>query len=153
MLQSEVPSFSPTLVSHLRSKRIPWNLSFRYIHRTGQFTPNMKPNAEPRLLLSLVWIDAGVVVSQHRSESFFHEIECNGMMSFTEFMLYSRWKCLSSHHYVPHIISWVLGKCLKSWKCLKKKWVLEFSYISNKSAIIQSWVSELNQWLKECMNE
>ena len=27
---------------------IPWNLSFRYIHCTGQFTPKMKVNAEPR---------------------------------------------------------------------------------------------------------
>ena len=36
---------------------IPWNLSFRYIHCTGQFTPKLKANAEPRLLSSLVWID------------------------------------------------------------------------------------------------
>ena len=50
---------------------IPWNLSFRYIHCTGQFTPKMKANAEPRLLSSLVWIDSGVVVSQLRLESFF----------------------------------------------------------------------------------
>ena len=50
---------------------IQWNLSFRYIHCTGQFTPKMKANAEPRLLSSLVWIDSGVVVSQHRLESFF----------------------------------------------------------------------------------
>ena len=34
-------------------------------HCTGQFTPKMKANAEPRLLSSLVWIDSGVVVSQH----------------------------------------------------------------------------------------
>ena len=50
---------------------IPWNLSFRYSHCTGQFTPKMKANAEPRLLSSLVWIDSGVVVSQHHLESFF----------------------------------------------------------------------------------
>ena len=50
---------------------IPWNLSFRYIRCTGQFTPKMKVNAELRLLSSLVWIDSGVVVSQHRLESFF----------------------------------------------------------------------------------
>ena len=67
--------------------RIPWNLSFRYIHCTGQFTPKMKANAEPRLLSSLVWIDSGVVVSQHRLESFFHQMKCNGMTSFMEFML------------------------------------------------------------------
>ena len=30
------------------------NLSFRYIDCTGQFTPKMKANAEPRLLSSLV---------------------------------------------------------------------------------------------------
>ena len=42
---------------------LPWNLSFRYIHCTGQFTPKMKANAEPRLLSFLVWIDSGVVVS------------------------------------------------------------------------------------------
>ena len=34
-------------------------------HCTGQFTPKMKANAKPRLLSSLVWIDSGVVVSQH----------------------------------------------------------------------------------------
>ena len=40
-------------------------------HCTGQFTPKMKANAEPRLLSSLVWIDSGVVVvSKHRLESF-----------------------------------------------------------------------------------
>ena len=49
---------------------IPWNL-FHYIHCTSQFTPKMKANAEPRLLSSLVWIDSGVVMSQHRLESFF----------------------------------------------------------------------------------
>ena len=36
---------------------ISWNLSFCYIHCTGQFTPKMKANAESRLLSSLVWID------------------------------------------------------------------------------------------------
>ena len=40
-------------------------------HCTGQFTPKMKANAEPRLLSSLVWIDSGAVVSQHRLESLF----------------------------------------------------------------------------------
>ena len=63
-----------------------WGLSFRCIHCTGQFTPKMKANAEPRLLSSLVWIDSGVVESQHRLESLFHEIECNGMTNFMEFM-------------------------------------------------------------------
>ena len=51
---------------------IPWNLSFRYIHCSGQFTSKMKANAEPRLLSSLVWID------QYN--------ECNGKTSFMEFM-------------------------------------------------------------------
>ena len=51
---------------------IPWNLSFRYIHCTGQFTPRMKPNAVPCLLSSLVWID--------------HYNECNRMTNFMEFM-------------------------------------------------------------------
>ena len=37
--------------------------------RQSQFTPKKK--AVPRLLSSLVWIDPGVVVSQHRLESFF----------------------------------------------------------------------------------
>ena len=46
---------------------IPWNLSFRYINFTGQFTPKMKANAVPHLLWSLVWID------QYN--------ECNGMTS------------------------------------------------------------------------
>ena len=49
----------------------PRNLSFCYIYGTGQFTPKMKANAEPRLLSSLVWIDSGVVVSQHHLKSFF----------------------------------------------------------------------------------
>ena len=52
---------------------IPWKLSFRYIHCTGQFTTKMKANAVPRLLSSLLWID------QYN--------ECNGMTSFIEFML------------------------------------------------------------------
>ena len=53
------------------SSWIPWN--FRYIHWNVQFTPKMKANAELCLLSSLVWIDSGVVVSQHRLESFFME--------------------------------------------------------------------------------
>ena len=73
--------------SQLSITWIPWNLSFRYIHCTGQFTSKTKANAEPHLLSSLVWIDSGVVVSQHRLESFFHEIKCNGMTSFMEFMI------------------------------------------------------------------
>ena len=44
-------------------------------HCTGQFTPKMKANAEPRLLSSLVWIDSGIVVWQHRLESFFMNYE------------------------------------------------------------------------------
>ena len=39
------------------------------------------------LLSSLMWIDSGIVVSQHRLESFFHEIKCNGMTIFMEFMM------------------------------------------------------------------
>ena len=46
----------------------------------------MKANTELRLLSSLVWIDSGVVVSQHRLESFLHGIRRNGMTSFMEFM-------------------------------------------------------------------
>ena len=65
---------------------IPRNLSFRYIYCTGQFTLKMKENAEHYLFSSLVWIDSGVVVSQHRLGFFFHEIKCNGMTSFMEFM-------------------------------------------------------------------
>ena len=57
------------------------------IHCTGQFTPKMKANAEPRLLSSLVWIDSDVEVSQHRLESCFQEIKCNGKTSFMEFMI------------------------------------------------------------------
>ena len=56
------------------SKWIPWNLSFRHIHWTGQFTPKMKANAIPRLFSSLVWI------------SLYNE--CNRMTSFIEFMSY-----------------------------------------------------------------
>ena len=39
--------------------------------RHCQFAPKMKANAVPRFLSSLVWIDSGVVVSQHRLVSFF----------------------------------------------------------------------------------
>ena len=46
-----------------------------------QFTSKMKANAVPRLLSSLMWIDSGVVVSEHRLES------CNGMTSFMEFTM------------------------------------------------------------------
>ena len=49
---------------------IPWNLLFRYIQCSSQFTPKMKANAKPRLLSSLVWIDSGVAVSLHHLESF-----------------------------------------------------------------------------------
>ena len=52
---------------------IPWNLSFRYIHSTCQFTPKMKANAEPSLLSSLVWIDSGVMASQHCLASFWRQ--------------------------------------------------------------------------------
>ena len=58
-----------------------------YVFCTGQFTPNMKANTQVRLLSSLVGIDFGLVVSQHRLESFFHEIKCDGMTGFMEFML------------------------------------------------------------------
>ena len=34
-----------------------WNLSFRCIHCSCQFTPKLKANAVPCLLSSLVWID------------------------------------------------------------------------------------------------
>ena len=54
---------------------IPWNLSFGYNHCTGQFTPKMKANAEPRLLSSLVWIDSGIEMSQHHLKSFFQVTE------------------------------------------------------------------------------
>ena len=54
---------------------LPWtprNLSFRYIHCTGQFTPKMKANMISYLLSSLVWIN------QYN--------EYNGMTSLMEFM-------------------------------------------------------------------
>ena len=41
------------------------------------------------LLSSLVWINSGIAVSQHRLESFFHEIKCNRLTIFMEFMLKS----------------------------------------------------------------
>ena len=65
----------------------------------------MKANAEPRLLSSLVWIDSGVVVSQHRLESFFHEIKCNGMTSFMEFMVRDPFLWFS-RHFGPATILW-----------------------------------------------
>ena len=71
---SRVFLFTPGQVMNSMKPVIPLN-----IHCTGQFTPKMKANAKPCLLSSLVWIDAGVVMSQYRLESFFHEIKCNGM--------------------------------------------------------------------------
>ena len=50
---------------------------FRYINCTGQFTPKMKANAVPRLLSSLVWIDSGIAVSQHRLESSWNKMQRN----------------------------------------------------------------------------
>ena len=68
--------------------------------RNGQFTPKMKANAVSRLLSSLVWIDHCnecnrltaliifgkmhfLLISQNE---FTHEIRCNGMTSFMEFI-------------------------------------------------------------------
>ena len=49
---------------------IPWNLSFRYIHCTGQFTPKMKANAN--CVCFHLWCElTGVVVSQYRLETSF----------------------------------------------------------------------------------
>ena len=53
----------------------------------------MKANAELHLFSSLVWIDSGVLVSQHSFESCFHEIKCNGMTSFMEFMISKKPNC------------------------------------------------------------
>ena len=96
---------------------IPWNLSFHYIDCTGQFTPKMKANAEPHLLSSLVWIDSGVVVSQHRLESLFS----NGMTSFMEFMSGAETalkqlkidSCTHPPNFPPEIRSGVLEKGVK----------------------------------------
>ena len=87
MMMFEIARQPSTTLVWWRQSWIPWNLSFRYVHCTGQFTPKMKANTEPHLLSSLVWIDSGLVVSQHSSESFFHEIKCYGMTSFMELML------------------------------------------------------------------
>ena len=62
---------------------IPWNLSIRYITLNW----SIYTKDDPGLLSSLMWIDSGIVVSQHRLESFFHETKCNRMTSFMEFML------------------------------------------------------------------
>ena len=64
------PFFTNSMSFHVTW--IPWNVSFRYNHSTGQFTPKMNANAIPRLLSSLVWID------QYN--------DCNGMTSFMESM-------------------------------------------------------------------
>ena len=65
------PRPAPAEGGPMHKTRIPWNLSFRYTHCAGQFTPKMKANVEPCLLSSLVWIDSGIMVSQHHLESFF----------------------------------------------------------------------------------
>ena len=62
---------------------IPWNLSFRYIDCSGQFTPKMKANTEPQFafIFGVNWLwHCGVTAL---SESFFfHKIKCNRMTSF-----------------------------------------------------------------------
>ena len=68
---------------------IPWNLSFRYIDCSGQFTPKMKANAEPQFafIFGVNWLwHWGVTAS---FGVFFQEIKCNGMTSFMEFMICS----------------------------------------------------------------
>ena len=83
----------------------------------SQFTPKMKANTEPRLLLSLVWIDYGVVVSPHclvsffqvtapiifgemhfhviSENEFFHEIKRDERTSFMDFTKYTwPWTCV-----------------------------------------------------------
>ena len=65
---------------------LPWNLSFRYIHCTGQFTPKMKANTESHLLSSLVWIDSGRCGLTALLGVFFQGTKCNGMTNFIEFM-------------------------------------------------------------------
>ena len=79
--------------------QIPWSLSFRYLHCTGQFTPKMKANAEPHLLSSLVWIDTGVVVSQHRLESFSWnktewQVSWNSFTPLPESTIWPFWPCI-----------------------------------------------------------
>ena len=66
------------------------NLSFRFIHSTGQLTPKMKANAVPRLLSSLVWID--------------QYYEWNGMTSFMEFMI-----CTCQNYNIS--VTYMLARC------------------------------------------
>ena len=68
-------------------------------HWTGQFTPKMKANAELLVLSSLVWIDSGDEVSQHRLESF-HVTKCNGMTSFMEFKIVEKKKLVKFYEYL-----------------------------------------------------
>ena len=104
-------TFTMSQCSHPCILRIPWNLSFRYIHCTGQFTPKMKANAEPHLLSSLVWIDSGIVVSQHLLESLVIHICHNAVIHI----------CHSAVIYVSHL-RWSL---LEFWIM----WQADISYL------------------------
>ena len=68
--------------------------------RQSQFTPKMKANAVPRLLLSLVWID--------------QYCECNGMTSFTEFMVCMFWSLslwiVYGPFHDPFVIFFLIGQ-------------------------------------------
>ena len=111
---------------------IPWNLSFRYIHCTGQFTPKMKANAEPRSLSSLVWIDSGVVVSQHYLESFFMEF-----MMWLSFHLHNTALHCVNQLYVHSMIYFHLTHfSYKSHFTEWWKWQLEHLCLSVSSIVV-----------------
>ena len=90
---------------------MPWNLSFCYIHWTSQFKSKMNANVELRLLLSLVWIDSGVVVPQHHLESFFMK------WNITEWQV--------SWNSCEHVLVWTLFQhrvlydhaLMNEWRC------------------------------------
>ena len=71
---------------------IPWNLSFRYIHPGGPFSSKMATNAEQSFafIFGVNWLcHCGVTPS---FGVFLHEIKCNGMTNFIEFMMIYTYK-------------------------------------------------------------
>ena len=134
-------------------------MSFRYLHRTCQFTPKMKANAEPRLLSSLVWIDSGVVVSQHCLES-----SCPVLWCFSLFYshsedrfhrwMFSRFMPLTLHRW------WILprkpdNRNKQDIDVLQlRRWEVRKQYSNNKKgwSLIADWIKVYTTSVKFSFN-
>ena len=95
-----------------------WNFVIPSRSIFGTTSVKMTAKAEQCLLSSLVWFDSGVVVSQHRLESFSHEIKCNGMTSFMEFMFSILILFSPLFTICPESITGRLQELYKLWKAV-----------------------------------